>query len=192
MDISHIISKIRLRSAQLGIFWAFLLIFSWFFDLYHVIVRHMIILSKNRLHQSIPSGRLTPSSNESGYSTDLRFSSVVGVFTLFCPFSWISDIWTWKSRSCDITENFQTPIRNQWTKLYPTPRSNIWSVWRCPLRGHLTWVPTGCTTISYHYSHLRYNMNSWVLGFQSYFQWVPNEDDNWSFAAAQHLNFLQW
>ena len=100
----------------------------------------MIILSQNWLHQSIPSGRFTPFSNKSGYSTDLRFSSVVGVFTLFCPFSWISDIWTWKSRSCDIIENFQTPIQNQWNKLYPIPRSNLWSARRCPLRGHPSYL----------------------------------------------------
>ena len=51
-----------------------------------MIVGHMIILSRNRLHQSILRSRFTLFSHKNGCSSDLRFSSVVGVFTLFQHF----------------------------------------------------------------------------------------------------------
>ena len=105
-------------------------------DLNHVIARHLMILSRSRLHHSIPRGRFTLFSHKSSYSTDLRFSSVVRVFLNFVIFSWISDIGIWKSRPYDVTENFQASIRNQWTEFYQTPGSNSCSVRGCPLRGH--------------------------------------------------------
>ena len=138
----------------------------------------MIILSKNRLHHWILRGWFSLFSHENRRSTDLRFLSVVGVFPYFRHFpfsSWNSDIGTWKSRICDVTENFQAPIRNHQAKVYPIPWSNLRSVRCCPLRGHPMHIPgkivdskhrnlewlyqTTYKTIRLHWKNLLFNID---------------------------------
>ena len=72
--------KIRVNSAQFGIILPLLLEMMGFYDNNHVIVRHMIVLSQNRLHHWIPRDRFSLFSHKSSCFTDLRFPSVVGVF----------------------------------------------------------------------------------------------------------------
>ena len=40
-------------------------------------------------------------------------------------FSWISDTEIWKSRQCDVIENFQAPIRNHWALFNDGVKSKI-------------------------------------------------------------------
>ena len=54
---------------------------------------------------------------------NLKLCRQLDIFPLL---SWNSDIGTWKSRHCDVIENFQASIRNQWTELYPITGSDPW------------------------------------------------------------------
>ena len=89
-----------------------------------MIARHVIILSRNRLHHWIPRGQFTPFSHENKCSTDLRFLSVLEFFPYLRDFyffelnfrHWslkISEMWSHKEFSSTNSESVLIRYRGQ-------------------------------------------------------------------------------